>query len=227
VLFLNGLEPSHSKDLVEADYVLMRMMGMVENYGCRKSAVLLKTAPPVSPPKKTSLSLLCLCLVSTLAAQDVFLPLPEAGMEMSVLNQNPGEKRFLKPTKSIKPPAANPVIAATTAQPQVHAPTVARLRRLILMPGGLTPEAMREQIAANGQNRQPVTFVGMDATAQVLSKLASLFGSDVNEDTQKKVVETVRQGLDESVPSKTTRRVEVVGWLPSEGVMAVAVYPES
>lgn len=205
----------------------MRMMEMVENYGCRKTAVLLKTSPPVFNPPQTSLSLLCLCLVSTLAAQDVFLPLPEAGMEMSVLNQNPGEKRFLKPTKSIKPPATNSVPAATTAQPQVHAPTVARLRRLILMPGGLTPEAMREQIAANGQNRQPVTFVGMDATAQVLGKLASLFGSDVNEDTQKKVVETVRQGLDESKPSKTARRIEVVGWLPSEGVMAVAVYPES
>lgn len=161
-----------------------------------------------------------------MAAQDVFLPLPEAGVEMSVLNPTPGETRFLKPTKSIKPPTT-PVVATAGAQPKVNTPTVSRLRRLILMPGGLTPEAMRAQIAANGQSRQPVTFVGMDATAQILSKLATLFGSDVNEDTQKKVVETVRQGFAEAKPSRVARRVEVVSWLPAEGVMAVAVYPES
>ncbi len=197
---------------------------MFENYGCRKSAVLLETAVPVSILPKTFLNLLCLCLLSTVAAQDLLLPLPQAGMEMTLLDQSPSEKRFLKPTKSIKPPTvvapANP-----TGQPQVHAPTVARLRRLILMPGGMTPERMREQIAASGQNRQPVTFVGMDATAQVLAKLAGLFGSDVNADTEKKVIETVRQGFNDA--AKSTRRVEVVSWQPTEGVMAVVVYPES
>lgn len=86
---------------------------------------------------------------------------------------------------------------------------------------------MREQIAASGQGRQPVTIVGMDAPAPILAKLANLFGSDVNEATQKKVVDTVRQGLDSGKTSSAPRRVEVVGWLPSEGVMAVAVYPES
>ena len=40
-----------------------------------------------------------------------------------------------------------------------------------------------------------------------------------------KVLETVRKGMGAS--SKPLKRAEVVGWLPSEGVMAVVVYPES
>jgi hypothetical protein len=176
------------------------------------------------------MSLFSLCLLGTTAfAQDAFLPLPEAGPEISVLESTSTTTRFLKPSKSIKPPTAAVSASqmAVLAQPQVNAPTVARLRRLILMPGGLTPEVMREQIAASGQGRQPVTIVGMDAPAPILAKLANLFGSDVNEATQKKVVDTVRQGLDSGKTSSAPRRVEVVGWLPSEGVMAVAVYPES
>ncbi|MEQ1747859.1 MAG: hypothetical protein ABL974_00445 [Prosthecobacter sp.] len=178
------------------------------------------------PPRFNSL--LSLCLLGTAAcAQDTFLPLPEAGPELPVLESASSETRFLKPSKSIKPPTvAAPQIAAQ-AQPQVNAPTVARLRRLILMPSGLTPEVMREQILASGLSRQPVTIVGMDAPAPILAKLANLFGNDVNEATQKQVVDTVRQGLDTGKTTTAPRRVEVVGWLPSEGVMAVAVYPES
>jgi hypothetical protein len=110
----------------------------------------------------------------------------------------------------------------------VNIPTVARLRRLILMPGGLPPEAMREQMAAVGQSRQPVTAVGMTAPAPVLAKLADLFGSNVNDDTQKKVVDAVRQGMSTDRTAKESpRRVEIVGWAPTEGVMTVVVYPES
>ena len=137
--------------------------------------------------------------------------------------------RFLKPSKSIKPPVAvvSPSVASAL-QPHVNVPTVARLRRLILMPGGLPPETMREQIAAVGQSRQPVTAVGMTAPAPVLAKLADLFGSNVNDDTQKKVIDAVRQGLNtEKTDPAAPRRVEVVGWLPSEGLMTVVVYPES
>jgi hypothetical protein len=63
-----------------------------------------------------------------------------------------------------------------------------------------------------------------------LAKLADLFGSNVNAATQKKVIDAVRQGMGTekaAAASTVPRRVEVVGWLPSEGVMAVAVYPES
>lgn len=139
----------------------------------------------------------------------------------------PASTRFLKPTKSIKPPmpAANGSRALAITEPQVNAPTAARLRRLILMPGDLSPADIRQQILASGQGRKPVTVVGMEAPAPVLTNLAAFFGSDVNADTQKKLLDTVSQGL--ATASKSPRRVEVIGWLPSEGVMAVAVYPES
>ncbi len=179
-------------------------------------------------PSPRFTSFLSLCLLCTCAcAQDSFLPLPKAGLELPDTETARLETRFLKPTKSIKPPSLTTPQIAAVAQPQVNAPTIARLRRLILMPGGLTPEVMREQILAGGQSRQPVTVVGMNAPAPILAKLANLFGSDVNEVTQKKIVDTVRQGLDTGKTSTAPRRVEVVGWLPSEGVMAVAVYPES
>jgi hypothetical protein len=137
------------------------------------------------------------------------------------------ESHFFKPTKSIKPPTQASSLTSATLKPQVNTPTVARLRRIILMPSGLTPEAMREQIVASGQSRLPVTIVGMNSTAPILAKLADFFGSDVNEATQKKVVEAVRENLGDSKTSSVPRRVEVVTWLPAEGVMAVAVYPES
>lgn len=188
------------------------------------------TALSVIFPSPRVTSLLILSLSSFCAiAQDSLLPLPVAGPELPVITESSGiSSRFLKPSKSIKPPVAA-TTAAVLPQPQVNAPTVARLRRLILMPGGLTPEMMREHIAASGQSRQPVTTVGLQTSASVLAKLADLFGSSVNDDTQKKVVDAVRQGMgsEKTAASSTPRRVEVVGWLPSEGVMAVAVYPES
>jgi len=169
------------------------------------------------------------CLFSLLCAsafaQDSLLPLPEGGVDWPAMDV-PAETPFLKPTKSIKPPAASPQSAITSAQPQIHAPTVARLRKLILMPGGLSPELMREQILASGKNHTPVTIVGMDAPAPILTNLANFFGGDVNADTQKQLLDTVSQGMGNKT-SKAPRRVEVVGWLPTEGVMAVAVYPES
>jgi len=179
-------------------------------------------------PRVTSLLVLSLSSVCAFA-QDSLLPLPVAGPEMPVMmDSGSTTSRFLKPSKSIKPPVTTSTTAALP-QPQVNAPTVARLRRLILMPAGISPEMMREHIAASGQSRQPVTTVGLQAPASVLTKLADLFGSDVNADTQKKVIDAVRQGMgtEKAAASTGPRRVEVVGWLPSEGVMAVAVYPES
>lgn len=176
-----------------------------------------------------------LCLLSALGhAGDVFLPLPQAGPEPEPLTQpqvQTTETRFMKPTKSIRPPVVTTTTTSTglvvAVQPQVNAPTEARLRRLILMPSDLSPAAMREQILASGQSRNPVTVVGMNAPAPVLTDLANFFGNDVNPDTQKKLLDTVRQGMGSNNTAKKSRRVEVVGWLPTEGVMAVAVYPES
>lgn len=136
-----------------------------------------------------------------------------------------GPRGFLKPSKSIKPP-----VSTTVAQPApaiVQSPTAeTRLRRLVVVSGTMTPEAIRDTILACGQTRTPVTTAGgVSAPAPMLSDLAGLFGSTVTEDTKKKVLETVRKGMGSS--AKPVQRVEVVGWLPTEGVMAVAVYPES
>ena len=60
--------------------------------------------------------------------------------------------------------------------------------------------------------------------APVLADLASFFGGAVNPETQQRLVETVRHGL--AGGRSAPKRVEVVGWLPGEGVMALAVYPE-
>lgn len=167
-----------------------------------------------------------ICLTALVAhAEDLPLPTGEGFFLESVPPMLPASgAAFLKPTKSIKPPPALPGGRLAAAQPQVHAPTEARLRRLILLPGGLSPQAMREQIAAGGQGLQPMTVVGMQAPAPVLANLASFFGGAVNPETQKRLVDTVRHGLADG--RNAPKRVEVVGWLPGEGVMALAVYPE-
>lgn len=146
---------------------------------------------------------------------------PGAGFQPSVTRGV-----FLKPSKSIKPPAASTAVAAVPAS-IVLAPTAdTRLRRLVVVSGSMTPEAIREAIIACGQSRTPVTTLGgVNAPAPVLTDLAGLFGSTVTEDTQKKVLDTVRKGMGDA--SKPLKRAEVVGWVPSEGVMAVVVYPES
>lgn len=174
---------------------------------------------------KVRISCLFSLLCATLSAQDSLLPLPEGGLDYAPLD-TPAETVFLKPTKSIKPPMPSATTAAVTAKPQVNTPTSVRLRKVILMPGGLSPESMREQMVASGQNRKPVTVVGMDAPAPVISNLANFFGSDVNPATQKQLLDSVSQGMGNKT-SKAPRRVEMVGWLPTEGIMAVAVYPES
>lgn len=137
---------------------------------------------------------------------------------------------FLKPSKSIKPPPSAPSAVAPAAVVPVaivQSPTAeTRLRRLVVVSGDMTPEAIREAIITCGQSRTPVTTVGgVSAPAPVLTDLAGLFGSTVTEDTQKKVLETVRKGM--GAASKPLKRAEIVGWVPSEGVMAVVVYPES
>lgn len=167
-----------------------------------------------------------ICLTALVArAEDLPLPTGEGFLLEPAAPMVPATgAAFLKPTKSIKPPPALPGGRLAAAQPQVHAPTEARLRRLILLPGGLSPQAMREQIAAGGQGLQPMTVVGMQAPAPVLANLASFFGDTVNPETQKRLVDTVRHGLTDG--RSAPKRVEVVGWLPGEGVMALAVYPE-
>jgi hypothetical protein len=168
--------------------------------------------------------LVAVYLVSAAAVSAEEPMLPQALNSGSAFHAD-GPRGFLKPTKSIKPPVS--AVAAVPAPAIAQAPTAdTRLRRLVVVSGTMTPEAIRDTILACGQTRTPVTTAGgVNAPAPMLSDLAGLFGSTVTEDTKKKVLETVRKGMGSS--AKPLQRVEVVGWLPSEGVMAVAVYPES
>jgi hypothetical protein len=190
-------------------------------YHCHFKGEVIKTKPFVKSPV-FCLVIVCLCSAAVVSAQEPMLP--QALVPGSSFPSD-GPRGFLKPTKSIKPPVNE---TATVATPSiVQAPTAeTRLRRLVVVSGTMTPEAIREAILACGQSRTPVTMLGgVNAPAPVLTDLAGLFGSTVTEDTQKKVLETVRKGMGES--SKRLKRAEIVGWLPMEGVMAVAVYPES
>ncbi|MFN0075064.1 MAG: hypothetical protein ACKVY0_01185 [Prosthecobacter sp.] len=163
----------------------------------------------------------CLASAAVVSAQEPVLP---QALVPGTSFYSDGPRGFLKPSKSINPPVSAAV--AVTAPSIVQTPTAeTRLRRLVVVSSTMTPEAIREAILACGQTRTPVTMLGgVNAPAPVLTDLAGLFGSTVTADTQKKVLETVRKGMGES--SKSLKRVEIVGWLPNEGVMAVAVYPE-
>lgn len=168
-----------------------------------------------------------------LAQEDLPLPqslLPRAEVPGSAPVSGPAV--FIKPTKSIKPPVTAAPAAGTSAAEVPPLQIVSspapdtRLRRLVVVDATMTPESIRQIILASGQGRVPVTMAGgVSAPAPVLTDLAGLFGSTATEETQKKVIETVKKGMGSS--SRPLKRVEVVGWVPSHGVMAIAVYPES
>lgn len=159
-------------------------------------------------------------------------PVPESNGMLPRIPSTPQPTGFIKPTKSIRPPSATaPVIhPMPDLQPPVHivstpAPDT-RLRRLVVVDASMSPQAIREAILASSQGRVPVSVSGgVTAPATVLTDLAGFFGNTANADTQQKVLDTVKKGMGAS--SRPLKRVEVVGWLPNEGVMAVAVYPES
>lgn len=83
---------------------------------------------------------------------------------------------------------------------------------------------VREHMSGDVLKAKPMTVVGMNAPAPVLADLAGFFGDAVNEETRKKLIQTVGKGMGGTAKP---RRVEVVGWAPQEGVMTLAVYPES
>jgi hypothetical protein len=182
-----------------------------------------------------SFRILVLLTAAASASAEEALPLPTSLTPVLPLletNATPVPAGFLKPTKSIRPPVSAPPAAGMTAAAPAPVQIVSapgpdmRLRRLVVVNAAMAPEAIRDTIIASSQGRTPVTFAGgVTASAPVLSDLANLFGSTATEDTQKKVIETVRKGM--GAATRPLKRVEVVGWVPSQGVMAVAVYPES
>jgi hypothetical protein len=124
------------------------------------------------------------------------------------------------------PIAAAPV--RPTARAQVLSTTVvptpegtAALRRLVILPGNPSPDATRTSMLAAGETKEAVTCVGVQAPAPVLLNLAGFFGNRVTPDSQKQLLETVQKGL--AKPDEKPHHVQMVGWWPAEGVMAVAI----
>lgn len=191
--------------------------------------------PPAPKMPRVSLTLALLAVVVPFARAEEPLPLPTSltPVRPAVSSGNVVPSGFIKPTKSIKPPAAVPQtgaggMAVVPAPVQIVAAPApdTRLRRLVVVDATMEPDKIRDAIIASTQGRTPVTMAGgVTASAPVLTDLAGLFGSTANEDTQKKVLETVKKGMGSS--AKPLKRAEIVGWVPSEGVMAIAVYPES
>lgn len=152
---------------------------------------------------------------------------------------------FLKPTKSIKPPVtATPApdarsteqilreeqrlllekTAALAQQRATEQKVTSALKRIVVMQGPISKKLDRAEVLPQGSAGKPVTLVGIDAPKDVVRGLEGFFGVELTPDTEKKLLDTVRKGM--AGASKHDRKVEVLGWWPKEGVMAVGVYPE-
>ena len=154
---------------------------------------------------------------------------------------------FLKPTKSIKPPvpaaAATPdgaqsagqllseeqkillnKMASLAEQRATEQRVTAALKRIVVMQSPVSRKPDRPAVLPDGTNGKSVTLVGIDAPKDVVRGLESFFGVQLTPDNEKKLLDTVRKGM--AGTSKQERKVEVLGWWPKEGVMAVGVYPE-
>lgn len=156
-----------------------------------------------------------------------------------------GGSPFLKPTVSIKPPmiaAPAPVArpaeqilleeqrlllgktAALAQQRAAEQRVTSALKRIVVMQGPISRKLDRAEVLPQGTEGKPVTLVGIDAPKDVVRGLEGFFGVELTPDNEKKLLDTVRKGM--AGASKLDRKVEVLGWWPKEGVMAVGVYPE-
>ena len=189
----------------------------------------------------------CVLLLAALTrGQD--LPLPQqgplpAGPEAPVADPT----RLLKPTKSIKPPLPQALVvtpsrgsteqlltaeqkllgdklAALAGQRAREAGATAALKRLVLVQGPLPPKQDRSVLPPATAKGQSLTLVGINAPKEMVQGLEQFFGAALTPDNEKKLLETVRKGL--AGTAEQGRKVEVLGWWPQEGVMAVSVSPD-
>jgi hypothetical protein len=166
-------------------------------------------------------SLAALLVMPPVIAQEA-LPLPRQAPEQSqgVNDSVP----LMRPTVSIRPPASVP----SGAQPEaggVSVKPLVTLKRLVVMQGPVDQKMVKPELLPVGLDGKPVTVLGLNAPHEAIKSLESFFGVEMNEASEKKLLDTVRQGL---AGSETARgKVELLGWWPKEGVMAVAVYPGS
>lgn len=187
-------------------------------------------------------------LACALSAQAQDLPLPQYDRGITpVPSQSPIQAPvFLKPTISIKPPAAPAPATAGGRTPEellteeqrmllnnadvlakqraTEQRVTAALKRIVVMQGPISKKLDRAEVLPQGVAGKSVTLVGVDAPKDVVLGLESFFGVQLTPDNEKKLLDTVRKGM--AGASKQERKVEVLGWWPNEGVMAVGVYPE-
>lgn len=181
--------------------------------------------------------------------QDLPLPRHERDPVPTPLMQMPqSPPPFLRPTTSIKPPlpaaAVKPEPAEKTAQQilsreqgvllgkadsltqkmAAEQRVTAALKRIVVMQGPVARKLDSSQLPRDGGEGKPVTLVGIEAPNEVVRGLEGFFGVQLTPDNEKKLLDTVRRGM--AGASKQERKVEVLGWWPKEGVMAVGVYPE-
>lgn len=154
---------------------------------------------------------------------------------------------FLKPTISIKPPQASPAgtaaprsteqllsaeqkvindrLAQIADQRDRETKATAALKRLVLLQGPAGKKNDPRVVLQALGNQKPVTLIGVSAPVDTLRRLEGFFGAALTPDNEKKILDAVRSGF--AGAANHERKVEVFGWWPNEGVMAVAVWPES
>lgn len=173
------------------------------------------------------------------------LPLPQQGP--APLRSEGG---LVKPTIVIKPPSSG-LVTVPAAKPDD-----ARELAILAMERQLIEDMVRHQIALahatgnatalkqiilmNGPvdatvSRSPkppaapagkVTLIGLSPNEGVSKHLESFFGAPVTPDSERQLLETVREQLARGGPSPDLE-VHIAGWWPEQGVMAVSVMPRS
>lgn len=173
------------------------------------------------------------------------LPLPQQG-PVSMRT----EGGFIKPTVIIKPPSSG-LVTVPSAKPDD-----ARELAILEMERQLIEDMVRHQIALahatgnatalkqiilmNGPvdatvSRSPkppeapagkVTLIGLAPNEGVSKNLESFFGAPVTPDSERQLLETVKEQLALGAKSPGVE-VHIAGWWPEEGVMAVSVMPRS
>lgn len=154
---------------------------------------------------------------------------------------------LLRPTRSIKPPVAQPPaegaqksveqlldmerkviserLASLADRRERETRAAAALRRLVVLRGPVGKKDDPELVLRALGGEKPVTLIGVNAPSDTLRRLEGFFGVTLTPDNERKILDAVRSGFAGS--TKQQRKVEVLGWWPNEGVMAVAVWPES
>lgn len=113
---------------------------------------------------------------------------------------------------------------AQTAHRETDEKVSAALRRIVVMQKAAGQKLDQKAPPPNAVDGKAVTLIGIDASKDTVRGLESFFGVQFTPDNEKKVLETLRKGMADT--AKQPQKIEVLGWWPKEGVIAVGVSPE-